>query len=142
MCNVLVFYLYTRGEKIVFLIKNFKGRKKCRVMPKEQGIPPQLSTPRLCILEPSASWAEPRVLPSTKAPSQNFILFYFWSFFFVVMSIQVYCEKKWEGKKKKFKWRDGTFWKNEMLACVTILVFQNTQRPFTRKIFIKIWHRV
>jgi hypothetical protein len=30
MCNVLVFYCYTRGENyfILFLNKNFKGKKK------------------------------------------------------------------------------------------------------------------
>jgi hypothetical protein len=52
------------------------------------------------------------------------------------MSIGAY-----RGKKKKKKGEEGHFG-NEMLACVTILVFQNTQRPFVRKIFIKIRHRV
>jgi len=38
MCNVLVFYCYTRGEKKFEKIKKIKvlrAEKRCRVMPKE-----------------------------------------------------------------------------------------------------------
>jgi hypothetical protein len=45
-----------------------------------------------------------------------------------------------EKKKEKKERRD--ILENEMLACATILVFQNTRRTFARKIFIKIRHRV
>jgi len=58
------------------------------------------------------------------------------------MSIGAYRGKKWEAKKNKKKKGEEGHFGNEMLACVTVLVFQNTWRPFARKIFIKIRHRV
>jgi len=47
------------------------------------------------------------------------------------MSIGAY-----RGKKRKKKGEEGHFG-NEMLACVTILVFQNTQRTFYEENFHK-----
>jgi len=46
------------------------------------------------------------------------------------------------GKIGKKKNREAGHFGNEMLACATILVFQNTRRTFARKIFIKIRHHV
>jgi hypothetical protein len=69
-------------------------------MPKEQGIPPKLSTPRPCILEPSASRAEPRVFTKYKSTLPEF---YFILFLIIFFCCDVHPGVSWEkvGREKK-----------------------------------------